>query len=128
MTPYTAYLDIQGIIYEDEMNRNRLMRTNELHNFSDGTLNHVCTALNDIPIGLEMDYLPKRKWSNRLAKRSFSVMIQCIDKQAPVYRRLMLKNWKILLVEDLTEETYGCWKGPYDLSYDILIYYVKPRT
>nr|GEX62260.1 reverse transcriptase domain-containing protein [Tanacetum cinerariifolium] len=32
MTPYTAYPDIQGIIYEDEMNKNRLMRTEELHN------------------------------------------------------------------------------------------------
>ncbi|GKA17169.1 putative reverse transcriptase domain-containing protein [Tanacetum coccineum] len=32
----------------NEMNRNRLMRTNELHKFSDGTLNHVRTALNDI--------------------------------------------------------------------------------
>ncbi|GKF20187.1 hypothetical protein Tco_0068825, partial [Tanacetum coccineum] len=25
------------------------------------TLNHVCTTLNDIAIGLQMDYLPKRK-------------------------------------------------------------------
>ncbi|GJT74518.1 hypothetical protein Tco_1041243 [Tanacetum coccineum] len=48
MTPYTAYPDIQGIIYQDDMNRNRLMRTDELHKFSDGTLNHVRTALNDI--------------------------------------------------------------------------------
>ncbi|GJT03659.1 hypothetical protein Tco_0838121 [Tanacetum coccineum] len=61
MTPYTAYPNIQGIIYEDEMNRNRLMRTYELHKFSDGTLNHVRTALNDIDRGIEMDYLPKRK-------------------------------------------------------------------
>nr|GEU68924.1 hypothetical protein [Tanacetum cinerariifolium] len=55
MTPYTAYPDSQGIIYEDEMNRNRLMRTDKLHKFSDGTLNHVRTALNDIAIGIEMD-------------------------------------------------------------------------
>ncbi|GJZ96384.1 hypothetical protein Tco_0668718 [Tanacetum coccineum] len=48
MTPYIDYLDIQDIIYEDEMNRNRLMRTDELHKFSDGTLNHVRTALNEI--------------------------------------------------------------------------------
>ncbi|GJV07538.1 hypothetical protein Tco_1345194 [Tanacetum coccineum] len=61
MTPYTMYLDIQGIIYEDEMNRNRLMHTDELHKFSDGTLNHVRTALNDIALGIEMEYLPKRK-------------------------------------------------------------------
>nr|GEZ82934.1 hypothetical protein [Tanacetum cinerariifolium] len=61
MTPYTAYPDIQGIIYEDEMNRNRLMHTDELHKFSDGTLNHVHTALNDIATRIKMDYLPKRK-------------------------------------------------------------------
>nr|GEU79602.1 hypothetical protein [Tanacetum cinerariifolium] len=41
MTPYTAYPDIQGIIYEDEMNRNRLMRTDALYKFSDSTLNHA---------------------------------------------------------------------------------------
>ncbi|GKB70511.1 hypothetical protein Tco_0931923 [Tanacetum coccineum] len=48
MTAYTAYPNIQGIIYEDEMNRKRLMRADELHKFSDGTLNYVRTALNDI--------------------------------------------------------------------------------
>nr|GEV09233.1 hypothetical protein [Tanacetum cinerariifolium] len=41
--------------------RNRLMRTDKLHKFSDGTLNHVCTALNDIATGIEMDYLTNRK-------------------------------------------------------------------
>ncbi|GJS30687.1 hypothetical protein Tco_0491307 [Tanacetum coccineum] len=60
MTPYTTYPDIQGIIYKDEMNRNRLMRTNELHKFSDGTLNHVRTALNDIALGIEMENLLER--------------------------------------------------------------------
>nr|GEW30944.1 hypothetical protein [Tanacetum cinerariifolium] len=61
MTPYTAYPDIQGIINKDEMNRNYLMRTNELYMFSDGTLNHVHTALNDIATVIEMDYFPKQK-------------------------------------------------------------------
>ncbi|GJT80818.1 hypothetical protein Tco_1055160 [Tanacetum coccineum] len=55
MTPYIAYPDIQGIIYENEMNRNRLMRTDALHKFSDGTLNHVRTTLNDIALGIKMD-------------------------------------------------------------------------
>nr|GEU30985.1 hypothetical protein [Tanacetum cinerariifolium] len=87
MTPYTAYLDIQGIIYEDEMNRNRLMRTNELHKFSEGTLNYVCTALNDIITGIEMDYLPKRKWSKHDKKRA-RVMINVIDRKLRD-RRLM---------------------------------------
>ncbi|GJX83546.1 hypothetical protein Tco_0333027 [Tanacetum coccineum] len=61
MTPYTAYHDIQGIIYNDDMDRNCLMRTDELHKFSDDTLNHVRTALNDIATGIQMEYLPKRK-------------------------------------------------------------------
>ncbi|GKC65551.1 hypothetical protein Tco_1098149 [Tanacetum coccineum] len=61
MTPYTAYPNIQGIINQDDMNRNRVMRTKELHKFSDGTLNYVRTALNDIAIGIQMEYLPKRK-------------------------------------------------------------------
>ncbi|GJR66437.1 hypothetical protein Tco_0012502 [Tanacetum coccineum] len=78
MTPYTAYPDIQGIIYEDEMNRNRLMRTEELHKFSDGTLNHVRTALNDIDRGIDIDYLPKRKWSKQDKQRA-RVMIKAID-------------------------------------------------
>nr|GEU74193.1 hypothetical protein [Tanacetum cinerariifolium] len=87
MTPYTAYPNIQGIIYEDEMNRNRLMRTDELHKFSDSTLNHVCTALNDIATGIEMDYLPKRKWSKHDKQRA-RVMINAIDKKLRD-RRLM---------------------------------------
>ncbi|GJY49077.1 hypothetical protein Tco_0439033 [Tanacetum coccineum] len=62
-TPYTAYHDIQGIIYQDDMNRNRLMRTDELYKFSDGTLNHVRTSLNDIATRIQMEYLQKRKWS-----------------------------------------------------------------
>nr|GFA23620.1 hypothetical protein [Tanacetum cinerariifolium] len=79
--------DIQGIIYEDEMNKNRLMRTDELHKFSDGTLNHFCTALNDISTRIEMDYLPKRKWSKQDKQRA-RVMINAINKKLRG-RRLM---------------------------------------
>ncbi|GJY43837.1 hypothetical protein Tco_0432050 [Tanacetum coccineum] len=39
------------------------MLADELHNISDGTLNDVQTALNDIVKGIRMEYLPKRKWS-----------------------------------------------------------------
>ncbi|GJR12426.1 retrovirus-related pol polyprotein from transposon TNT 1-94 [Tanacetum coccineum] len=44
--------------------RKRLMRTDELHKFSDGMLNDVRTALHDIATGIRMKYLPMRKWSN----------------------------------------------------------------
>ncbi|GJR45948.1 hypothetical protein Tco_1314051 [Tanacetum coccineum] len=87
MTPYTAYHDIQGIIYQDDMDRNRLMHTDELHKFSDGTLNHVHTALNDIATGIQMKYLPKRKWSKQDKQRA-RVMINAIDKKLRD-RRLM---------------------------------------
>ncbi|GKF88490.1 hypothetical protein Tco_0259367 [Tanacetum coccineum] len=55
-TPYTAYRDIQGIIYQD-------------HKFSDGTLNHVRTSLNDIATGIQMKYLSKIKWSKQDKQR-----------------------------------------------------------
>ncbi|GJR15848.1 hypothetical protein Tco_0798500 [Tanacetum coccineum] len=61
MTPYTGYPDVQGIIYQDDLSRNWLMRTDELQKFSDATLNHVCTTLNDIATGIQMDYLPKKR-------------------------------------------------------------------
>ncbi|GKB81833.1 hypothetical protein Tco_0948728 [Tanacetum coccineum] len=63
MTPYTDYHDIQGIIYQDDMDKNRLMRTDELHKFSDGTLNHVRTALNDIATGIQIEQTRQAKSS-----------------------------------------------------------------
>nr|GEZ33046.1 hypothetical protein [Tanacetum cinerariifolium] len=87
MTTYNAYPDVQGIIYEDEMNRKRLMRTDELHKFNDGILNYVRIAVNDIDLGIKMDYLPKRKWSNQDKQRA-RMMINAIDKKLRD-RRLM---------------------------------------
>ncbi|GJR49370.1 hypothetical protein Tco_1399891 [Tanacetum coccineum] len=68
MTAYTAYPDIQGIIYEDEMDRKRLMHTDGLHKFCDGTLNHVRTALNDIDLGIEMEYCLRENRVNKTSK------------------------------------------------------------
>nr|GEV71398.1 hypothetical protein [Tanacetum cinerariifolium] len=79
MIHYTAYRDIQGIFYQYDMDRNRLMRTDELHKFSDDT-NHVRTTLNDIATGIHMEYLPKRKWSKQDKQRA-RVMINAIDKK-----------------------------------------------
>ncbi|GJX77791.1 hypothetical protein Tco_0324602 [Tanacetum coccineum] len=42
--------------------KNRLMRIDELHKFSDGTLNDVLTALNDSLKGIQMKYLPQTTW------------------------------------------------------------------
>ncbi|GKA97445.1 hypothetical protein Tco_0825339, partial [Tanacetum coccineum] len=58
---FTVYSDLQGVIYKDQNNINRLMRTDELHKFSDDTLNSIRTTLHDITSGIRMEYLPKRK-------------------------------------------------------------------
>ncbi|GKC38099.1 hypothetical protein Tco_1050483, partial [Tanacetum coccineum] len=80
ITPYTAYNNLQGIIYLDKFKRNRLMRLDELYQFCDGTLTYVQRVLHDIASSLEMDYFPKRRWSKLDRKRS-CIMIKAIDQQ-----------------------------------------------
>nr|GEV54936.1 hypothetical protein [Tanacetum cinerariifolium]GEW02330.1 hypothetical protein [Tanacetum cinerariifolium] len=60
-SPYTAYNNPQGIIYQYKYKRNRLMRLDELYKFNDGTLTSVRDVLHDIASNLRMDYLPKRR-------------------------------------------------------------------
>ncbi|GJR75268.1 hypothetical protein Tco_0087633 [Tanacetum coccineum] len=54
ITAYTAYSDPQRVIYKGQNNKNRLMRTDELHKFSNDTLNDVRTALYDIASRIRM--------------------------------------------------------------------------
>ncbi|GJW51917.1 reverse transcriptase domain-containing protein [Tanacetum coccineum] len=93
-TAYTAYSDPQRVIYEDPNNRNRLMRTDELHKFSDGTLNYVRTALHDITLGIRMEYLPNRKWIG-LDKRRAHVIIQDINKH--LFQRRLMRNLEMFV-------------------------------
>nr|GEZ62026.1 hypothetical protein [Tanacetum cinerariifolium] len=88
-TAYTSHSDPHGIIYVDQFKRKRLMRTDELHKFSDGMLNDVRTALYDIAAGIRMDYLLMRRWSN-LDKKRARVMVQDIDKH--LYQRTLMQN------------------------------------
>nr|GEX62770.1 uncharacterized mitochondrial protein AtMg00810-like [Tanacetum cinerariifolium] len=55
---YTAYSNQRGFIYKNKDKKNRLMWIDELHKFSDGTLNDVRTALDDRLKGIRMQYLP----------------------------------------------------------------------
>nr|GEU95759.1 hypothetical protein [Tanacetum cinerariifolium] len=87
LTPYTTYKNPQEIIYQDKYKRNRLMRSDELYKFCDGTFSSVRSVLNDIDSNLEMDYLRKRHWSNMEMKR-FRIMVKEIDKLL-FERRLM---------------------------------------
>nr|GEY64315.1 hypothetical protein [Tanacetum cinerariifolium] len=47
-------LDPQGVIYEDKLNIKRLMRSNELYKFDDGTLQSVYDTLHDMATNLRM--------------------------------------------------------------------------
>ncbi|GJW14321.1 hypothetical protein Tco_0018454 [Tanacetum coccineum] len=88
--PYTTLSDPQGVIYEDKLNRKRLMRSDELHKFSDDTLQSVRDTLHDMEPNLRMGYnkaMPKKKWSNLDMTRSH-IMVKDIDQQL-LERRLM---------------------------------------
>ncbi|GKA08987.1 hypothetical protein Tco_0688318 [Tanacetum coccineum] len=54
-----TYSSPRGFIYQNKDKKNRLMRLDELHKFSDGTLDDVRTALDDRLKGIRMEYLPK---------------------------------------------------------------------
>nr|GEX71003.1 hypothetical protein [Tanacetum cinerariifolium] len=61
---YSAYLNPIGFIYQNKDKKNRLIRIDKLHKFSDGTLNDVRTALSNILKRIRMKYLPKTYWMN----------------------------------------------------------------
>nr|GEW19493.1 hypothetical protein [Tanacetum cinerariifolium] len=77
---YTAYSNLRGFIYQNKDKQNRLMRIDELHKFSDGTLNDVQTTLDDRLKGIQIKYLPQTIWRKSDKERA-TTMIQAIDKQ-----------------------------------------------
>ncbi|GKA41515.1 hypothetical protein Tco_0734175 [Tanacetum coccineum] len=82
-----AYSSPRGFIYQNKDKKNRLMRLDELHKFSDGTLDDVRTALDDRLKGIRMEYLPKTIWRQSDRERA-TAMIQAIDKRLKS-RRIM---------------------------------------
>nr|GEV16356.1 hypothetical protein [Tanacetum cinerariifolium] len=76
---YTAYSNLRGFIYQNKDKKNRLMWIDELHKFSDGMLNDVCTALDDRLKGIKIWYMPHIIWRKSDKDRA-TAMIQAIDK------------------------------------------------
>ncbi|GJU57883.1 monodehydroascorbate reductase [Tanacetum coccineum] len=62
LSAYSAYPNPRGFIYQNKDKKNKLMRIDELYKFSDGTLNDVRTALDDILKRIKMKYLPQTYW------------------------------------------------------------------
>nr|GEX64394.1 hypothetical protein [Tanacetum cinerariifolium] len=84
---YTVYSNPRGFIYQNKDKKNRLMRIDELHKFSDRTLNDVCNAFDDRLKGIRMQYLPQAIWRKGDKDRA-AAMIQSIDKMLKT-RRIM---------------------------------------
>ncbi|GJT05088.1 hypothetical protein Tco_0839550 [Tanacetum coccineum] len=77
---YTAYSNPKGFIYQNKDKKNRLMCIDKHYKFSDGTLNDVQSALDDILKRIQMEYLPQTVWRNVDRERA-RAMIQAIDRQ-----------------------------------------------
>nr|GEW29852.1 hypothetical protein [Tanacetum cinerariifolium] len=86
--PYTPYKNPQGFIYFDEYQRNRLMRSDKLYKFSDGPLTRLLSSLEDITKNIDIEYLPKRRWST-LEKKKDHCMIKDINK---LFKEMRMKR------------------------------------
>nr|GEX11786.1 hypothetical protein [Tanacetum cinerariifolium] len=82
---YTAYSNPTRFIYQNKEKKNRLMWIDELHKFSDGTLNDVRNALDDRLKGIRMQYLPQTIW-RKGDKDIAAAMIHTIDKMLKTKR------------------------------------------
>nr|GEX17162.1 hypothetical protein [Tanacetum cinerariifolium] len=74
---YSAYSNPRGFIYQNKDKQNRLMRIDDLHKFSDGTLTDVHTALDDRLKGIRIKYLPHSIWRKSDKDRAVA-MIQIL--------------------------------------------------
>ncbi|GJW56015.1 retrovirus-related pol polyprotein from transposon TNT 1-94 [Tanacetum coccineum] len=84
---YTTYSNPRGFICQNKDNKNKLMRIDELHKFSDCTLDDVRTALIDPLKGIRMEYLTQTIWKQSDRERAKPI-IHAIDKQLKS-RRIM---------------------------------------
>nr|GFA02594.1 hypothetical protein [Tanacetum cinerariifolium] len=76
---HTAYSNPRGFIYQNKDTKNRLMRIDELHKFSNETLNDVRNALDDRLKGIRMQYFLTTIWRKGDKDRA-AAMIQLIPE------------------------------------------------
>ncbi|GKB01916.1 hypothetical protein Tco_0829960 [Tanacetum coccineum] len=109
------------------------MRLDELYKFYDETLSSVKSVLHDIASNLEMDYLPKRHWSNLEMKRS-RIMVKAIDKLL-FERRSILTDSKEYIKMDVERRSVKvkelqdkCILKAFKLSYQEKYEHVGPKS
>ncbi|GJY28886.1 hypothetical protein Tco_0404653 [Tanacetum coccineum] len=87
---YSIHPEPQGVIYEDKLKRKRLMRTEELYKFSDGTITSVRNTLDQMLKNLKLRYnkVMKRRKLTATDQKWSRIMIKDIDQQL-LNRRIM---------------------------------------
>ncbi|GJZ16019.1 hypothetical protein Tco_0551696 [Tanacetum coccineum] len=111
------YKDPQGFIYVDDIGRNRLMHSDELYKFSDGTLTRLLSSLEDITKNINMTYLPKRRWSTLETKRSHFMIKGGGDINKMQKEGGMMGLGEILLVVDSNALTSELLQRTSDFEY-----------
>ncbi|GJX05568.1 hypothetical protein Tco_0191484, partial [Tanacetum coccineum] len=82
----------------------------ELYKFSDGTLTRLLSSLEDITKNIDMEYLPKRRWSN-LEKKRAHFMIKVINKLLKERRMMRSLDKFVVKMEILLELTSNKHNG-----------------
>ncbi|GKA68381.1 hypothetical protein Tco_0768298 [Tanacetum coccineum] len=88
----TLHIKTHKIHLFDNQGRNKLMRSDELYKFSDGTLTRLQTSLDDITKNIRMEYLPQRRWKFIEEKKRAHITIKAIDKQ--LKERRMVRSFE----------------------------------
>ncbi|GKC13579.1 hypothetical protein Tco_1010361 [Tanacetum coccineum] len=105
--PYTTVSHPKGVVYLGKDKQKMLMRANELHKFSDDTLNKVYDKLDVMPKANVMGYCNKgledRKWTRKDKERTDSMMI---NNEKTLKERQRMRRLEIF-VEGRRNET--CW-------------------
>ncbi|GJX52829.1 hypothetical protein Tco_0281198 [Tanacetum coccineum] len=94
---YTPSYKPLGVIYEDLNKQKRVMRADELHKFSDGTLKTIHDELHHRILDFYMGYnkeMSRRNWT-AIDKRRSKLMVELIDKQ--MRERQIIRNLERLV-------------------------------
>nr|GEZ04034.1 hypothetical protein [Tanacetum cinerariifolium] len=86
-----------GFIYLNKDKKNRLMRIDELHKFSDGTLTDVRTALDDRLKGIRMQYLPQSIW--RKSDKDKIILTKSRNPVKKILLKLNLSDHRSILTD-----------------------------
>ncbi|GKB14211.1 hypothetical protein Tco_0848134 [Tanacetum coccineum] len=92
---YTPLYNPPGVIYEDLNKQKRVMRADELYNFSDGTLKKVWDEIHHKVLDFHFRYndkMSRRKWMAIDRKRS-QLMVELIDKK--MRERKIIQNLEV---------------------------------